>query len=753
MKIKDIVNRDIVNLINCDQEPIHIPGSIQPHGFLLAVDTEDFSIQFCSGNVHNYTHVKHEQLLQKHINILIGEEQFHELVQYLTTLIGNVTSSLVVSINDKKFNCCVHKSNVFWVLEFEKIIEKIPVLSAVYDQTVQFVHYMQQAENLQQLCDKVAIEIRNLTGYDRVMVYRFDKYYNGEVYAESKREDLESFFGLHYPHTDIPLQARELYIKNLLRIIVDVDYTPVPIYTIDNASNKNLDLSLSTLRSTSPIHVQYLHNMGVEATLTISLLHQGKLWGLIACHHYSPKYIDLYTRINAQLQGHFLTSQIDVRQMAEEYAVAKEINGSLEILLNQQFLPNRNSLQHIIEQPQLINLCNAAGVAILLDGVIYKQGSVPDDENIFKIANWAVTHNKQGFFSTSKLTGDFAEAEVFCNTASGIIFYALRSLQDASIIWFNPETLEEVYWAGNPEKAIEKDANGLSPRKSFEKWKQVTKCQAREWLAPELTAAANFAYALQKQVTLILLTEEEANQRKLTEALRESNSELENINWISTHDLKEPLRKIQVFSSILLSKNENLSVETGNILQKMNSSASRMQHLIESLSTYARARQSDETFILINLQEEIGQIVVELQEELAEKNGIIHIHQLPFIKGVPVLIHQLFTNLMRNALKFSRHDIDSVVNISCLPKPVNHPSANSQQLFYKVIIQDNGIGFEDEYGETIFKIFSRLHAMNEYEGSGVGLALCKKIMQIHQGYISAEGSPNNGATFTLYFPA
>lgn len=751
MNIKDIVNREIVNLTNCDQEPIHIPGSIQPHGFLVGFDAENFRIEYCSGNVKDYTPFSHEQLLQKQIDTLIGQGQFELLKQYIAQIAANASSPFVATIEQVKFNCNVHQSNGIWILEFEKVEHEVPFLSTVYNQTVQFVQYMQQAETLQQLCAKVADEIKKLTGYDRVMVYRFDKYYNGEVFAESVEPNLEPFLGLHYPHTDIPVQARQLYIKNLLRIIVDINYQPVPIYTIDDQPNKNLDLSFSTLRSTSPIHVQYLQNMGVGATLTISLLHQGKLWGLIACHHYSPKYIDIYTRINAQLQGHFLTSQIDVRQMAEEYAVAKEINNALDSLLNQSYEPHRKSLQEIINQPQLLALCNAAGVAIVLDGTIYKKGLVPEEEDIHTITRWADKYSRQGFFSTSKLVDEFPEGGKFCSTASGIIFYALRSLNHACIIWFNAETLEEVYWAGNPEKAIEKDANGLSPRKSFEKWKQVTKCQARQWLVPELNAAANFTYALQKQVTLILLTEEEDRQRKLTDALKETNAELENINWISTHDLKEPLRKIQMFSSKLIERHE-VSDEIGSTLQKVNSSANRMQHLIEGLSAYARTRQSADNFVTVDLQQHITEILKELQEDIADKHAQLDIGKLPQVNGIPILLHQLFTNLVRNALKFSKKDIASIISISCSEQPEKHPSGSGQELFHKITVQDNGIGFDNKYAESIFKVFSRLHTVKEYEGSGIGLALCKKIMQIHHGHIAAEGRPKEGATFTLYFP-
>ena len=750
MKIKDIVNRDIVNLTNCDQEPIHIPGSIQPHGVLLAFNADTFIIDYCSENTEEFLHIKPAEVLSKSIEAIFGDAAAQLITTYINNNSASSAAPLHIEFNGTTFYCVIHKSNNYWIAEFEPVVSTLPGASIIYDQTVQFVQYMQQTHSLQQLCAKIAEEVKSLTGYDRVMIYRFDKDYNGEVYAESKREDLESFFGLHYPHTDIPVQARQLYIRNLLRLIVDINYEPVPLLTVDDAPNKNLDLSLSTLRSVSPIHVQYLQNMGVGATLTISLLHEGKLWGLITCHHYSKKYIDHYVRINAQLQGHFLTSQINVRQIAEEHAVSGNVNIALESLLNQVFVPERSSLEQIIQQPQLLAVCNAAGVCILLDDVIYKNGVTPNNDSIKNIATWAL-NKYTSIFSTSKLVDEYAEAKD-CTEASGIIFCSLGGLNKACIIWFNPETLEEVNWAGEPEKAIIKDENGLHPRKSFETWKQVTKCQSREWAKPEITAASNFAYALQKHITLLLLTEEEKRQRQLTDELKETNAELENINWLSTHDLKEPLRKIQLFSSKLMSSEKDLSPATNTTLKKMSDSAYRMQMLIQDLTNYSRLRKSRESFETIDLNEMLTIITNELSEDIQEKKAVIHsLNNLPEVMGVPVLVKELFINLIRNALKFARLNVQPEIKILYAKSDAAENNAETKS-YHKISVADNGIGFNNEYSADIFKIFTRLHNAKQSEGSGVGLALCKKIMQIHGGLIKASGKENEGAEFQLYFP-
>lgn len=754
MVFKDIVNRDLVNLTNCDQEPIHIPGSIQPYGFLLGVKANDLSIDFCSGNCYEFTNLHYEQLLGKTLDLVFGNEQITAFKNYIFKLDQSFAAPLKIELNSKIFDCTVQRNDSVYIVEFEPASEENIGVADIYMQTKQFTSYMEKADSLQKLCQLVADETRAITGYDRVMVYRFDDDYNGEVFAESRIEEIEPFFGLHYPHTDIPVQARQLYIKNLLRIIVDVNYTPVPIYTIDDAAGKNLDLSLSILRSVSPMHVQYLHNMNVGATLTISLMHEGRLWGLIACHHYSPKYLNSNTRIAAQLQGHFLTSQIASRQLAEEYAVARKVNNALDDLLAQVFSSDSISFKELVQKQEVLELTNAASVIIVVDEAIYSQGSVPPEDEIRKLIIWLNTYSAPTGFSTANLSLVYPDAEKRCNSASGIIYHSLGSGLNNCIIWCRPEALQEVNWAGNPEKAVIKDINGLSPRKSLELWKEVKKCESNKWLTPELTAAANFANALQKHVHMAFLTKEELKQRKLSEKLREANTELENLNWIGTHDLKEPLRKIQLFASRILEeehKGENEKILSS--VKRMNESAKRMQSLINDILSYSRLSHIEEGFKLVDFDDLVKTVVHELSFEISEKEAVIAYNNLPEINGIPFLLQQLMINLIRNAIKFSKPGIAPHITITSPGHPVNYSrNYKGGSKFHKITVSDNGIGFNDEFKETIFKVFTRLHNNREFSGTGVGLALCRKIMKNHNGYIVADGKVGMGASFCLYFP-
>ena len=750
MNIKDIVNRGIVNLTNCEQEPIHIPGSIQPHGFLLGIKEISLIIDYCSANTAQYINLFHTEVLGQTFSSLFGEEPQQLLLAYIDNNLMLSSSLLPLTLAGVDFLCTVHKSNGIYILEAEPLNMQAKTANEAYDQTSQLLTYMHDTHTLKELCQLVANGTREITGYDRVMVYRFDADYNGEVFAEARREDLEPFLGLHYPHTDIPTQARELYMRNLLRLITDINYTPVPIYTIDDTEDKNLDLSLATLRSTSPMHVQYLHNIGVGASLTISLIYKKKLWGLIACHHYSPKNISPEVRLAAQLQGHFITSQIDVRQASEEYELSRRVNFALESV-NNYTLNRTDVLNELVNNKDILTLCNAAGVSILFNGTVYKNGLTPTDEEISQLSLWLSTYTEHNSFSTNKLVDFLPESKSMCQNTSGIIYHSLEIDSDNCIIWYRPETKTEVNWAGDPSKSIIKDAKGLSPRNSFALWKEIVECVSKPWLQPELTASASFAYNLQRQINLLIITQEEEKYRKLSELLSQTNSELENINWISTHDLQEPLRKIQLIASRILIKEDHLSATVQDSIQRMNASASRMQTLLLDILKYTRLKHTDDASEKVNLNLLLKDVAADMADTVNDKSAEIIVDPLPHILGMPFLLKQLFSNLIANAIKYSSPDRKPSVKITPNHIPINF-NPDDSSLYHVIYVADNGIGFEQHYAESIFNIFTRLHSSPDYKGSGVGLALCKKIMQNHNGHISASSSVGVGTVISLYFP-
>lgn len=740
MAFKSIENLDIVNLTNCDSEPIHIPGSIQPHGFLLAIDA-DYIIRFCSSNTSEFGLAPSEALNHKLHDFL--DKECGTLIQYLDERIFESAQPHVCILRQHKYNISVHISGKYFILEFELFSDRNLSLPNFYIQTKKFTDILKQAVGLQQLCQSVTDEIKELTGYDRVMVYKFDAQYNGEVYAESRNNKFEPFFGLHYPHTDIPLQARELYLRNLMRLIVDINYKPVPILTLAaDASNHNLDLSYSVLRSVSPIHIEYLKNMGVSGTLTISLILEGRLWGLIACHHYSAKNLAHNVRLSALMQGHFLTSQIRVQEVAEDYQLRirleKNFDSFLELLDT-----NTTRIDETMIGKSLASVGDANGVCLINEETLYIYGDVPTNLEILQLVE-KLSERKSDEANSDNIHRDFNIS--LSNDIAGVVFY--RMDEDNSILWFRNELKKEIKWAGEPEKAILKNEKGLNPRKSFAVWKETISNFSQPWTAAELTITAQCAYAIQKHLTFIKSKRMEKMQNDLLTQLRTANEELENINWISTHDLKEPLRKIRVFASLLLDSNKyEIEAEPFGLIEKMSNAANKMQNLLDDLFAFSRVKNGQYTFEYVNLNRILEDIMADNQELMDENQVKIQSELLPEIHCIPLLIKQLFSNLIINSIKFARAGVPPEIKIHYTVKQQEADNAE-----YEISITDNGRGFDNKFSQVIFQVFQRLDKTISTEGTGIGLAICKKIAEIHKGSVKAEGEPGAGATFTITLP-
>ena len=758
MTIKNLINTESVTITNCEDEPIHIPGSIQPHGFLLAVKKETSRIIYCSANCSDYFGLTLQEILDKPLHDIFTNEEVASFNNYFSENDNEVARPFVFTIKGKGYSTLAHISNDCLVLEFEPISEVLIDLPDLYIQTKRFSYHTERADNLKMLCQDIAEETKLITGYDRIMIYRFDKNYNGEVFAESKNENLEPFLGLHYPHTDIPAQARALYMSNKLRILCDVNYKPVPLYGLSSsdAQTNTLDLSISTLRSFSPIHIQYLQNMGVGATLAISLIHKGKLWGMIVGHHYSARHIPYYTRLAAHLQAVFLSSQIDVRQVADEFDYVKYVNKKIDELHKELTKPEAD----ITKKQNLLllkNLMNADGIIVYYKAEIFKEGTFSDDEQIKDLLKWLQTKYVNGSYINSELVNDYPMASAFVNNVAGIFSLSLGKNGENCIVWTLKEKIKEVNWAGNPEKAILKneDTSVLTPRNSFATWTQSIKNQSRQWRQAEKDAASEICTTIQRQLHLKELKEEELRYQSLNEKLQKANDELSNMNWISTHDLKEPLRKIQIYASIILEKDASVIPESvKNTIARMQSSAGRMQMLIEDLLSYNKVINNGDRLHEVNLNEVLEEVRDELQEALEEKDGQILVTNLPNIQGVKFQIRQLFINLISNAIKFAKEDEHPIIKVDYKKavRPLVSSSEKGRTGFYHCItVSDNGIGFNEAYKEDIFKVFHRLHT-REYKGSGVGLAICKKIIESCGGYIEAHSEEKKGAIFTLYFP-
>gem|GEM_PF-502136 len=508
----DMINRKIAfspntRPIPCDQEYIRKPGLIQPYGMLLVISKQDFTILQVSHNTQDFLFVPPTELINQNLDFLLDAQQIQKLRQSLVLEDLDTINPLrlVININQQTliFDSIIHASEELLLLEIEPVVhqEQISFLE-FYHLVRSSVLKLQGATGFKELCDFLAQEVRRISGFDRVMVYQFDHLNNGSVIAEDKQADLEPFLGLHYPATDIPAQARELYKSTWTRLIADVEYAPVEIMPQNNPlTQEPLDLSQAILRAVSPIHIEYLQNMGVRATLCISLMQHGKLWGLIACHHYSRRYIPYNIRKACEFLGQVMSVELIYKEKQEKSFFYKD---KLRIVLDNLLQTNpqeQNFANSLIKNQQvLLDLVKATGAVVSLGNNFLFLGKTPPQEFIYALMGWLETNYQEEIFHTNHLAKLYPEAIDYKDEASGVLAISIaRSQKSYQVIWFRPEVIQTVNWAGNPRQSLEVDTlnhQRLSPRNSFALWKETVKFQSLPWDSGEIEAALELRSAL-----------------------------------------------------------------------------------------------------------------------------------------------------------------------------------------------------------------------------------------------------------------
>lgn len=488
---------DIANLANCDREPIHIPGSVQPHGVLLALD-EDATIRVVSENSEALLGRSPRRLLGNSIIDLLAGESAYELARRLAQLgpsarPGQLRLCLSLQLAGRRFDAAVHRTGDLTLLEIEPAAPRARD-ELDHEDFIQSLVRFQHAGTLADLAAVAAEVFRELTGYDRVMVYRFDADNNGEIVAEQRRADLESFLGLHYPSTDIPAQAHALYLRGRLRMIVDIEYVPVPLVPrADPGSRRPLDLGVAWLRSVSPIHIEYLRNMGVRATLVLSLVCDGKLWGLLSCHHYAPRLLSQRHRQRCEVYTQALANQIAAAELSEQLRARTSMQVAQRRLIDAAVACTSGQIAPalVAQGDSLLAAVRATGAAIYIDAHAAHVGRVPAHDALRRLALWLDSLALRGPYACASMAAELPWMESHKDVAAGLLALPLSETGGQYLLWFRPELLQTVTWGGHPARVAQVDPDGvrLSPRKSFEQWKQTVHLRCEPWGALEIESA------------------------------------------------------------------------------------------------------------------------------------------------------------------------------------------------------------------------------------------------------------------------
>jgi chemotaxis family two-component system sensor kinase Cph1 len=737
----------LADLTHCDAEPIQIPGSIQPHGLLLALAEPGLEVLQASLNVETMLGLEAGAVLGRPVGVLLGPE----LTRLLVELVDNPSLTrqpsflskgpIAADLTGRLFDAILHRSDDALILELEpSMIDDASAFRDLYPLVRTSLTSLEGSAGVIDACRLAAVEGRRITGFDRVMIYRFDEGWNGTVVAEDRNDKLPSYLDLRFPASDIPSQARALYQANRVRSIPDVGYRAVPIEpAINPRTGRPLDLSFATLRSVSPVHVEYMANMGTPASMSISILIDGALWGLISCHHSTPRIVPFEIRTACEFLGRVLALQIAARHQREEYE-QRIGRKSVQVRLLAWMAEGDDFVEQLIRhEADLLELVDAQGAAILHDGRCVLLGQSPGEEQVGKIAEWLEHEGRDDVFVTDSLTTHLVDAESIKDAASGLLAIATSKIHRGYLFWFRPELIRAVAWGGDPEKSAEVEAGGrIHPRKSFEAWKQTVRFKSRPWRTGEVEAATELRNTV---VGIVLRRAEERAQ--LSAELERSNQELEAFSYSVSHDLRAPFRHIVGYSEMLREEEDgHLSEEGKRYVATIIESAQYAGMLVDNLLAFSRMGRTSIHPVPIDMNSLVREVIRDVMHEAGERAIDWKVGDLPAVEGDLMMMRLAVRNLASNAVKYTRPRSETSIEI-------NAEARGGESVFS---VKDNGIGFDMKYADKLFGVFQRLHLMEDFEGTGIGLANVRRIMSRHGGRAWGEGEVDRGATFYFALP-
>lgn len=514
-----------VDLTNCDREPIHIPGSIQPHGAMLVCDPETSIVEFASATAEALLGKRNSGLVGMRLDEVLGGSAAHDLRNAAAKSGGSHLSGIALGLSlanvDGPVDAVTHRHAGRLFIEVEPTAIDSKGARDALDMTQSLVRRIGLESSLERIVRTGARLVRSMLGYDRVMVYQFLHNGAGRVVAEEKSARLPSFMGQHFPASDIPYQARRLYLQNTIRMIGDVNFAPVPLEPSLWPGEEPVDMSFAQLRSVSPVHCEYLRNMGVAASLSISIVVDGELWGLISCHHDEPKVVPMPLRVGAELFGQYFSMQVALAERRAALLAANETRERLDQLVS-DIEPGEPVEAAVTRHlSDLAALIDSDGAGISVGGGWSSVGRAPDPSAADALVT-ALRDNVNGaVWSTKNLaTVQGLEGTVYGSDVAGLLAIPLSSISRDYLVYFRSEEAFDVEWAGRPEKTVVSGPSGdrLSPRGSFDVWREEVRGLSKPWTRAEIAVAETIRIYLLDVV--LRYNEASAEERERTERRR-----------------------------------------------------------------------------------------------------------------------------------------------------------------------------------------------------------------------------------------
>jgi len=778
-----------VDLSNCDREPIHIPGAIQPHGLLFAFTGSDLQTVSASANVDSIGGMAADSLLGAPLGPLFDEPSQARLVELVRQ--AEITSATPITMRfarrgETAFDAFLHRHDGLVFLELEPQPAQAGASHTMARRTSNAIKRLQAAATLPDACFAAASEVREITGFDRVKVYRFGADFSGEVIAEDRCEDVDSFLGLHFPASDIPSQARALYVLNPIRAIPDIHYRPVPLIPDRNpATGRPIDLSHALLRSVSPVHVEYMNNIDVAATLCISILRGSQLWGLIACHNRTPRHAGHDIRQACEFIGQVLAWQIGVMEEAavtrhslKGQAIQRRLVGEIGQSGDYRAGLTRNS-------EALLGLMDATGLCLYGQDGVTLLGKTPPREAVPRLLEWLEKAGGSDLFQTDRLSSLYPEAAAFSGVASGLLAVPIDGTPSGrGMLWFRPEVAQTVTWGGDPRKPAQLGPNGdrLQPRESFAAWTEEVRGRAVPWAHHEVGAATE----LRDRVIEVLLRQE---LERVNAQLAGSNAELEARVAERTRALNEAalelaaeMRRREQAQAVLLQtqKLEALGQLTGGVAHDMNNvlaaiggsyelirrrtTDDRLLTFIDhGLKATERATSLVRRLVAFARREDLKRVTVWIPSLLADLAVVLPHSVGPRIDVIvdapddtwPVVadtqaLEVALINLAVNARDAMPNGGTLRITTANLPSGSRHHPQLRPGDYVAISVRDTGSGMTPDM---------LMHATDPFfttkgpgSGSGMGLPMVHGLVRQLGGALTIESQPNEGTTVEILLP-
>ncbi len=723
----------------CDREPIHLSGAIQPHGVLLELDSE-LRVVRASANAQAWLGLTADPLMAPALSEALpsGWSELLGLVQAWLDGGERILLSAGPAADGRRATALAQRTRSGGVLlEFEVGNLDFHAAGRLQARVQAGLEQLGQTGETSVLCTLVAAQVRQITGFNRVMIYRFTEDWDGVVVAQDSDGTLPNYLGLRFPASDIPAQARELYRLNRVRLIPDADSAPVSILGADRSETQPLDLSVSVLRSVSPVHLEYMRNMGTTASMSVSILVDGRLWGLVSCHHATPRLVALQVRNACDFLAQVMAMQISALERTARAArrvTLAEVQGELIALMARE----RQFPTGLARRPAAwLALAGAGGAAAVVDGDVTTAGLTPDRTQILTLVDWLNRNEQAEVYDTVALSERFPPAGAYIELASGLLAIRTSQLHPSYVLWFRPELVQEVTWGGDPHKAVEIDAGRLTPRKSFEQWKQKVHGRAQPWEAAVVEAARGFRNAI---LNVVLRQAEE--RAELAGELQRSNRELEAFSYSVSHDLRAPFRHIVGYAELLQEREDKLDPTSSRYVRSIRDSAISAARLVDDLLQFSKVGRAMLSTGRVDMNKLVSEARRSLEPDMEGREIEWRIHDLPPAFGDAAMLRQTLVNLISNAAKYSRSV--PLARIDIYAQYAEHETVYT--------VKDNGVGFDMAYVGKLFGVFQRLHRAEEFEGTGIGLAIAQRVVERHGGRIWGEGAVDRGASFHFALP-